>query len=527
MNSKNNLRLLFCFVITFIFATNFPASEVSATCSTSGGSTCVGYDLCIPSYAIVSGLKIRAQGDTCYTNCDQACQTTYSTVHLGEELNDDIISFCKLLCKSSIPFRSGKRANNLKHNSTVDSIGYTSLYTSNGKIFGHPNLNSDGYWMITPSISPVNINFNGTCTTNDLYAPYPTNLDTRNGGTITITLTNPDPGTANEVVLCGHDVRKLDPWYNVLYSNPTTTPFDSSWPSFNSSDWSIVYPGNNPSARSRSPADPILFIKNGDYLKISYAGKITANWTPDSNSIADFIFRKPDNTGNANSTHETSCGYTDCNWVSQDSNHYMYFLGRPDYSFDVNNLNAQNYGFARTSSLGQTTQISYKIGGGSTVNATIPYAEFVANPVQSFSSSFFRVGIQAIDRISPPSWTSYYNDNYGGLYFRFERKGCVYNNGQRIEYTVTPAGSPPPANAVWQMAPAFSANKSIITSTKNGKVWLRIAKMATSERSGVSCTTGQNETCNQQAGYYSLDDYQNQIYNNVSGQYYMNVEVNN
>ena len=55
----------------------------------------------------------------------------------------------------------------------------------------------------------------------------------------------------------------------------------------------------------------------------------------------------------------------------------------------------------------------------------------------------------------------------------------------------------------------------------------RIAKMATSERSGVSCTTGQNETCNQQAGYYSLNDYQNQIYNNVSGQYYMNVEVNN
>ena len=533
MNSKNNLRLLFCFVITFIFATNFPASEVSATCSTSGGSTCVGYDLCIPSYAIASGLKIRAQGDTCYTNCDQACQTAYSVQSSGVELNDDIISLCNLFCKNNIQFYSGKRLSTPKPNSADDNQYFTSQWfdvgTADGKSFGE--------WYKTTSQIYLTSQFNNisfasdwfyptTCAINSDQANYNTNLDTRNGGTITITLVNPDPGTANEVILCGHDVRRTEPWYNRFHRNPSAspTPLNSDWSGW--PNWLLDYPGLIYTAKSPTISDPVLFIKNGDWLKISYYGKTIANWTPDGNAVPDFIFRKPDNTGNANNTHATICNYTDCKWTSLDPNHYMYFVGTGDY---VEGTNYNNYGFTKTSGSGQTTSITYYNTSSQPVTATLPYNEFIANPLQGLSNSFFRMGVMAIDRIINPSdWASgYFGDNWGGMYFKFERKGCVYTNGQRIEYTVTPAGSPPPANAVWQMAPAFSSNKSIITSTKNGKVWLRIAKMATSERSGISCTTGQNETCNQQAGYYSLNDYQNQIYNNVSGQYYMNVEVNN
>ena len=536
MNYINSLKLILSFVITFVITNSFSAFEASADCSTSGGTTCAGYDLCIPSYAIASNLKIRAQGDTCYQNCDQACQTSFSVQSAGKELNDDVISLCNLFCKNNIPFQGGKRTNNLKINSSVDAMTWTYVTPNDYTYFGPYDVTSAEYYMPIVNNASSWVNFNNAgCSSTNLYEPYNTNLDTRNGGTITITLNSPDAGTANEVILCGHDIRKLEPWYNRLYPDPSahSTPFDSNWSGFPNPSWIYDNTGIIFSARDFAPADPLLFIKNGDWLKISYSGRIYSQWgSPDTTPVPDFIFRKPDNAGNSTNAHATSCAYTDCNWVSQDPNHYMYFLGRPDYSYNINNLNAQTYGFQRTSNLGQNAQITYNKGGGTTTNATIPYSEFIANPVQGLSESFFRLGIVSFDRINPPAWpnginSGYYTDNYGGQYFNFQPKGCVYNNGHRLEYTITPAGNPPPANAVWTMVPNFVANKANIVSNQQGKVWLRIAKMATNERSGISCTVGQNETCLQQSGYYYLNDYQNQIYNNVSGQYYVDVEVNN
>lgn len=220
MNSKTNLRLLFCFIITFTITTAFPAFELSADCSTSGGDTCVGYDLCIPNYAIISGFTVRAQGDTCYSHCDQECQNTYSVLSDGQELNDDVISLCQMFCKSSSTFSSVKRFSTLKggysnavqyftvkHSEiTTPKKQYNySLYEPNDRFYRHEITS-----LFNDISSPISFTNQG-CTADDLNQAYDTKLKVKSGSEITITLVTPGDNT---VTLCGHDIRKVDPYFN-------------------------------------------------------------------------------------------------------------------------------------------------------------------------------------------------------------------------------------------------------------------------------------------------------------------------
>lgn len=520
MNLKNNLMLLLSLVAIWLTLFVIQANA----CSISGGSDCITYDLCVPGYKKVSNLTIRAQGETCYTNCDQACQTTYSTISAGNELNEDVISLCKLFCKSNLTFSVKKRLSTLKPN-TYDSAYFTALADNivTSKKF-YPFISWDYSYLVTSlfnDMSPSKINFtNNGCSANDLNQAYDTTLDVKIGGRIILTMINPlVANTNNEVVLCGQDVRTIEPEY---------CPFDRGSGGY-TGDWSgwngYIYPWWY-NVRNTFSHDPFFFMKNGDWVKISYYGRSYASWGwPDETQIADFVFRLPDNPGSTTNAHNRTCSYGTCWWASDDRNHFAYFIGKPDYYYNVNDTTAQAIGFTQTSTSGQTTTRSFYRDNTNTVTATFAYEEFTANSLQNLSNSFFRPGFLGFDRIWPSEWSDWYSDNYGCQFFRLERKGCVYNNGQRLQYAIVPKGSTPQATD-WQTVPAFSGNTVTITANKKGHVFLKIAKMQPSEQRGISCSTD-NATCPEQNGYFTLDDLQAQIYNNVSGQYYLNAEVNN
>lgn len=458
---------------------------------------------------------VRPIGKICFDRCKTQCQI-FSKKLSGIEINDDIIERCNVACRSG------------------------NIYSSKIRVSLAPNNSGDNYaWGTKPLSTSTNCAVgNNSAIDSAGYNLYNTKTLVKPDDKITIKIMSMGSEGSNAVFMCGSSTLSIKPRFESL--NP------SDWNN-NRNLWSNL--GNSDiswwNARNQAFTDTGIDIKDGDFLSITYRGQYRHCPSGDCHQITDFdkslLIMRPD----INNNNGSGLGYP------QQGNYYALpsaklkslgsvfggsdkDMGENSEEIYKNNKDIQWLGlqgsmatqktrFGKGLDFGKDEKfLSNGKGKGNTeVYSQDPIYTFTG-ALEGFSPRFARLGIAYPELV-------YWPDNLGGLAVDITRKGCMYTNGQRLQFAIgetdaasdikNPVYNEPQSNQWVDLTDDNLSNFEYLKIPYEGVLYLRIKPMAYSDDVAPLCST-KNDIC--RASISNVKELY-QPYN-TDGQYYVVVQ---
>lgn len=418
-------------------------------------------------------LTVRTMGDKCYNTCQSSCAATFGITRPpdGAQENTDPTKTAESVSSSQISKNnSDNQANASVNRDLIEQClwlcqqggVYTGLvrqYNVSDKNSLKPYKDSESK-LADPSL------WKGSCSqyygdpNSADYAFYSNNTIVKQGEKYRITLvSNPSDNIigdqeSNAVYMCGYKTVYIYPdiyttdRLSRLWGSPTK---DRNYTNMGSNIWR---------AKNASWYDTGIDAKDGDYLEIMYGGRYhyacfdnKANCTADDLDYDLLIKGKTKNGNNS--------------WRAGDINSDDAVLAGHQmkssvlYKLTKNSSEAQQQAATAADQAGSSTPITLGLKGSmildNRIQAYLPDLQFIdpntgaanyndsqyrvntfSGYLQGFSSTAFRrVGIRHYDWPGAND-TSIWFDNVGGYFVNVIWKGCRYDNGQRLQYTIIP-----------------------------------------------------------------------------------------
>lgn len=383
---------------------------------------------------------VRTIGNVCYERCKTACeglpqQINYENLsefnELIKEMNPDIISRCQQECRAGRSFSSPMRIPREGPNSKGLDFEWSDVLYADAQKFKSQDR--------SPSIStPCSANPSASdSASNNIYeSGYRILPDTRFKMSL---VGNPQKDSDNEIVMCGDEVTRIDPSF-VGFTNNSWNDNSGLWATRTSSKAGM-------NARNYMFTDTEIDVIDGDELTLTYWGQYQFGpkfaCSPNGCFSQFLKLRDPSKTFNYINTAANSgfliprSQFLFSNPV-MDSNGYptatSIQVGVDDAVF---NRSIPTLGLTASTGKIPNSTFNYSIPkeqqyydiGGYTIDKQNYYISFFGK-LTGYSNNFTRLGIAHADSTDPNAW----NDNVGGFSFLIKRKGCVYRQGEQLQW---------------------------------------------------------------------------------------------
>lgn len=404
-------------------------------------------------------LEVTPVGKICKERCNNECNVL-SRMQGNVELNSGIIARCKVACRNG------------------DSFSTTSLKIPSGS-----SIVTDPTTYTTAS----SCSKSSTLKDNVLY-PHETNTIVNVGDDLQIKLRSVNR-YGDTVSMCGTRETVLTP------NRFTTMKCSSPW-CWNGTNYAIT--------------DTKVFVKDGDIVSISYTGKYK-HWRctgdidscPIRDTDRNLLVKKP-------SVNSFNPPYNDNNYDTLPGESLKVYRRNSDKSIDQSTMEEalNNNRNVSWNGLYAKLDMLYNDDDDAGVVDTIgtPLMRF-AGVLDGFSPDYTKIGIQHYDGGGTENW----DDNSGGYDVSVQTTGCIFTQGERLQYAITEekpdavASTPvsdryqAPVESDWVDVPVnVMIQFEPLQVTKQGKVFFRIkpldvsedeAKMPTCSNSDTACLT--------------------------------------
>ncbi|MCE2991704.1 MAG: type IV secretion system protein [Candidatus Jidaibacter sp.] len=462
---------------------------------------------------------IRPIGEICFSRCESECNA-FSRKSGGIELNQEVIDRCNVKCRAGELFSSRVKEPNPNDASPESYIESTDIFkTGTACSPGNASIASAGYneYNTKLLVKPTQEAY-----TDEKTGRYYPSVGTR------IKIINPGSNSSNSIYMCGATTQTITPQIASLRNKV----WNSNASKINKLSWG---------ARNGSYYDTGIDIKDGDYLSIIYGGQYRScpdgKCTPIPLDKGLFI-KRPSQPLDAQVSEGTALilpgkdfipiPYTSNGNLPIDEGGVTYpeniesllkenaevkFLGLDGRSWQQNSRLDEGINFKDKESV---------FNGDTTVFSKDTYYSFTG-VLKGFSPRFASLAIAHPD--SKNNWSQH----LGGYNVTISRKGCMFFNGERLQYAIAKKNDTPGD----ERNPTFSGvgqwydvTEQNISSYENlnipyeGILYLRIKPLPYESSATPDCSALEGDSCRDSvartASLYRPE--------NTGGEYYVLVE---
>lgn len=418
---------------------------------------------------------VRTIGNVCHQRCKSECtglaqkinyQNLSEINEIIRELNPDIISACQKECRAGRAFsspmripREGPNAKGLDFEWSDQLYADTSRFTSQDR---------------SPSIA-MQCSADPAATDSAANNMYDSRYRVTPNVKFRISLVeNPQEDSNNEIMMCGDEVVRIDPNF-VGFTN-------NAW-SDNSALWA-----SRSSAKSQMNARNYLFtntevdVIDGDELTLTYWGQY--QYGPKFacapyGCFSQFLKLRNPNVPFNNLYTAANSGIIMPPTQFKFTNPVLNSEGYPEDSSiqqavrdAADNRAIEILGLKASTGKIPNTTFNYSLPkeqqyydiGGYTIDKQNFYISFYGT-LTGYSPTFTRLGIAHADANDPNTW----NDNVGGFTFLIKRKGCVFRQGEQLQWgLLRKQNSPTESEATYERVPS-EWNDVDVTDLKESK----------------------------------------------------------
>lgn len=402
-------------------------------------------ETCIPPWDIgnvpTKYTVVRPIGDVCYQRCKSECEGLANKINyenLSEfneailESNPDIINKCQTACRAGRPFSSPMRIPISDPNERGMVFEWSDVLYADASVYKSQDR--------SPSIGQVCSADPGSqdAAANNL---YDSGFRLKPGVTFKVSLVGGSAQDAeNKIVMCGDEVERIDPIF-IGYTNNSWNSNSGLWSNRNSAKGAL-------NARNYLFTDTEIDVINGDELTLTYWGQY--QFGPKfacrpNGCFSPFIKLRDPRRQFADSNNASNSG----TFVPPEAFRFSIPEVDPDNGIPTvastnraaddasHNRTIQIFGLTPTTGKIPNTAFNYSVPASQqfydienyTIDKQNLYVSY-SGVLAGYSSTFTRLGVAHADANTPNTW----NDNVGGFSFIIQRKGCVFKQGEQLQW---------------------------------------------------------------------------------------------